>query len=540
MTSQFDSPHPLNRCMVVADNLEMLRAMDNETVDLIVTDPPFAKNYAFTGTLKPPLSGEELALEEQTLASWGIHNRAAAAEADIDWPDNGEAVARFHDVWAWEKDIHEEWLVEIEGRHQAAAKVIDAARYSHSDGHAAYLAYMAIRLIEMHRVLKSTGSVFLHCDPTANSYLRLVLDAVLGQKNFRNEIIWSYRTGGASRTRFSKKHDTIFFYSKSSKWTYNKPKEKSYTKSKSRKPGVVNYGGGQAEFFQDDLGVYNLVNMRDVWDIPYIGNTDSERTGYPTQKPVALAERIIRSASRPGDVVLDPFAGCAYVPVAAERLGRQWIACDINPRAMTVVRRQFNKFHYAVDGRNPELAMEEGRQAAFLADADIRMIRPDEIPERVTEDPKPAAAMKPRERRYKVPASDIPAREMLVMLLELSDYQAWCCGFANRRPDGAVIRKPINFHLDHIDPRSAEGSNRLPNRAPLCPYHNQRKRNRRIPLDEFRREIIDAGELQVPEEDLIDLTWAREKTLDLYLERARRALNAPVEKPEEGRVPCRP
>ena len=108
------------------------------------------------------------------------------------------------------------------------------------------------------------------------------------------------------------------------------------------------------------------------------------------------------------------------------------------------------------------------------------------------------------------------------MLLELSGYQAWCCGFANRRPNGVVIRKSFNFHLDHIDPRSAEGSNRLPNRAPLCPYHNQRKRNRRIPLDEFRREVIDAGELQVPEEDLIDLTWAREKTLDLYLERAGR------------------
>ena len=89
--------------------------------------------------------------------------------------------------------------------------MIDAARYSHSDGHAAYLSYMAIRLVEMRRVLKPTGSMFLHCDPTANSYLRLVFDAVFGANNFRNEIVWSYRTGGASRTSFSKKHDTIFF-----------------------------------------------------------------------------------------------------------------------------------------------------------------------------------------------------------------------------------------------------------------------------------------------------------------------------------------
>ena len=310
-----------------------------------------------------------------------------AEAAGIEWPpDNGADAAGFSDTWKWE-DIHGDWLDQLEEQYPATAKVIDVARYAHSDGHAAYLSYMAIRLMEMRRALKPTGSLFLHCDATANSYLRLLLDAVFGDQNFRNEIVWSYRTGGASRTRFSSKHDTIFFYSKTARWTYNQTKEKSYTKSKSRKPGVVNYGGGSAEFFQDETGVYNLVNMRDVWDIPYIGSTDPERTGYPTQKPVALAERIISSASNPGDVVLDPFAGCAYVPVAAERLGRQWIACDINPRAMTVLRRQFHKFHYAVDGQNPDLEMEEGRQGALLADAEIKIIRPSDIPKRTTADP---------------------------------------------------------------------------------------------------------------------------------------------------------
>ena len=405
MTAQPATSHPLHRAVVIADNLEMLTALDNETVDLIVTDPPFAKNYDFTGDLKPPLSPEELALEKQTLADWGINSRAEAEAAGIEWPpDNGADAAGFSDTWKWE-DIHEDWLDQLEEQYPATAKVIDAARYAHSDGRAAYLSYMAIRLIEMRRALKPTGSLFLHCDATANSYLRLVLDAVFGDQNLRNEIVWSYRTGGASRTRFSSKHDTIFFYSKTARWTYNQPKEKSYTKSKSRKPGVVNYGGGEAEFFQDETGVYNLVNMRDVWDIPYIGSTDPERTGYPTQKPVALAERIISSASNPGDVVLDPFAGCAYVPVAAERLGRQWIACDINPRAMTVLRRQFHKFHYAVDGQNPDLEMEEGRQGALLADAEIKIIRPSDIPKRTTADPKPAAATPLRERKFNRPPS---------------------------------------------------------------------------------------------------------------------------------------
>ena len=406
MTAQPATPHPLHRAVVIADNLEMLTALDNETVDLIVTDPPFAKNYDFTGDLKPPLSPEELALEKQTLADWGINSRAEAEAAGIEWPpDNGADAAGFSDTWKWEEDIHEDWLDQLEEQYPATAKVIDAARYAHSDGRAAYLSYMAIRLMEMRRALKPTGSLFLHCDATANSYLRLLLDAVFGDQNFRNEIVWSYRTGGASRTRFSSKHDTIFFYSKTARWTYNQPKEKSYTKSKSRKPGVVNYGGGSAEFFQDETGVYNLVNMRDVWDIPYIGSTDPERTGYPTQKPVALAERIISSASNPGDVVLDPFAGCAYVPVAAERLGRRWMACDINPRAMTVLRRQFHKFHYAVDGQNPDLAMEEGRQGALLADAEIKIIRPSDIPERTTADPKPAAATPLRERKFNRPPS---------------------------------------------------------------------------------------------------------------------------------------
>ena len=522
MTAQQHSPHPLNRHMVIADNLELLRALDNETVDLIVTDPPFAKNYAFTGDLKPPLSPEELALEKRTLADWGIDGPAAAEEAGIEWPQNGDAAAGFSDIWTWEDDVHEEWLDKMEAERQAAAKAIDAARYAHSDGHAAYLAYMAIRLIEMRRVLKPTGSLFLHCDSTANSYLRQVLDAVFGPKNFRNEIVWSYRTGGASRTRFSSKHDTIFFYSKTSQWTYNKPQEKSYTKSKSRKPGVINYGGGEAEFFQDEQGVYNLVNMRDVWNIPYIGSTDPERTGYPTQKPVALAERIIGAASRPGDMVLDPFAGCAYVPVAAERLGRQWIACDINPRALTVVRRQFNKFHYAVDGQNPDLAMEEGKQTALLADAEIKIIRPDAIPPRTTQDPQPAPAMKPSQRKFKHPSSHIPKAEMREFLLRLSGWRCWTCGYANTVETAPGVyqldRSADNFELDHIIPLSQEGDHQITNRAALCPSCNRRKRGRDITLTSFIQENIQEGRLRVPSPDqLVDLAQARHETREYYV-----------------------
>ena len=135
MTTQQNQPHPLNRHVVIGDNLEMLTALDDETADLIVTDPPFAKNYDFTGNLKPPLSPEELALEKQTLADWGITSRAEAEAAGLEWPlDNGASAAGFSDIWKWEEDVREEWLDKIEEQYQAAAKVIEAARYVHSEG----------------------------------------------------------------------------------------------------------------------------------------------------------------------------------------------------------------------------------------------------------------------------------------------------------------------------------------------------------------------------------------------------------------------
>ena len=426
MTAQPAMPHPLHRTVVIGDNLQVLTALDNETVDLIITDPPFAKNYDFTGDLNPPLSPEELALEKRALADWGIASRAEAEAAGVEWPRNGDAAAGFSDVWKWE-DIHEEWLDKMEEQYPAAAKVIDAARYSHSDGHAAYLSYMAIRLIEMRRVLKPTGLIYLHCDSTANSYLRMVMDAIFGPENFRNEMTWTYGKMSNETKNFAKNHDIILRYSKTGDYTFHpvKKEESEYRNRYKRylKDNRVLYGSVKTSSDKlitgrvkkvtknmereltdtDVLFDFNteFKNQDDVIRLSHIKGNSFERTGYPTQKPVRLAEILILSSSNPGDVVLDPFAGCAYVPVAAERLGRQWIACDINPRAMTVVRRQFNKFHYAVDGQNPDLAMEEGRQGALLADAEIKIIRPSDIPKRTTADPQPVAVALLRERKFK-------------------------------------------------------------------------------------------------------------------------------------------
>jgi len=155
-----------------------------------------------------------------------------------------------------------------------------------------------------------------------------------------NEIIWSYRTGGASKKHFSKKHDVILFYSKSNKCIFNLQKEKSYTKSESRKPGLVNYGAGTAEFFQDEHGVYNLVNCRDVWKISYINSQAKERLGYPTQKPEALLERIIKASSNEGDIVLDPFCGCGTAVAVAHKLNRRFVGIDISSFTIDLIMQK--------------------------------------------------------------------------------------------------------------------------------------------------------------------------------------------------------
>ena len=199
-----------------------------------------------------------------------------------------------------------------------------------------YLIWLNARLYEMKRLLKSTGSIYVHCDWHASHYIKVEMDKLFGYEHFRNEVVWSYRTGGSSKSSFAKKHDVILFYSRSNRHTFIQQKEKAYTKSKSRKPGVHNYGAGTAEFFQDEGGVYNFVNMRDVWEIPYINSQAEERVGYPTQKPEALIERVIKASSNEGDVVLDAFVGGGTTAVVAQRLGRRWIAMDQSRVAVAV------------------------------------------------------------------------------------------------------------------------------------------------------------------------------------------------------------
>ena len=257
------------------------------------------------------------------------------------------------------------------------------------------------------------------------------------------------------------------------------------------------------------------VKLEDLWD-DIGGARGNERTGYPTQKPVALAERIIKASCPEGGVVLDCFAGCAYVAVAAERLGRSWVACDINARAWTVFKRQFSK-PKLVQLTCLEPRAVDNQQMNLLGNI-VTVHGPSELPQdtiRTVTTPNPLPPPKPP--IWKEPASDIPRDEMLRNLLELSGYQAWCCGFANRMPDGTIIKTTRNFHLDHMDPVSREGSShQITNRAPLCMEHNIRKSNQRLHLAEYRQQIANAGELMVHDlSDLINLSYARHEAENL-------------------------
>lgn len=203
-----------------------------------------------------------------------------------------------------------------------------------------YISWLRPRLSQMHRLLKPTGLIYLHLDWHAVHYAKVEMDTIFGYNRFVNEIIWRYRTGGVSRNRFSRKHDTILVYSRSEKYSIEPWKDKAYTKSRYRKAGIVNYGAGNAEFFQDRKGVYNLVNASDVWEIPYINSQAKERAGYPSQKPQMLLERIISTSTRRGDLVGDFFCGSGTTGVVAQILGRRWILSDESIEALKISKER--------------------------------------------------------------------------------------------------------------------------------------------------------------------------------------------------------
>ena len=207
-----------------------------------------------------------------------------------------------------------------------------------------YVDWMRERVIEMFRVLKPTGSFYLHCDWHAAHYLKVMLDRVFGEPHFQNEVIWYYRGAGVSPRRWGRRHDNIFFYTKGATWTFNPdPVRGEYAEAtKERFKHYVGNVRGVADFGQQQLNPKGK-HPDDVWEISIVAPSARDRLGYPTQKPEKLMERIILASSNPGDVVLDPFAGCGTTLVVAHELRRQWIGIDISPTAVGLVKRRMER-----------------------------------------------------------------------------------------------------------------------------------------------------------------------------------------------------
>ena len=209
-----------------------------------------------------------------------------------------------------------------------------------------FIGWLRERVKAMYEVLKPTGSFYLHCDWHANAHIRIMLDEIFGEENFQNEIIWWYGGGGASTVRFGRKHDTIFSYSKDKN-------KRVFNVDSVREPYKWIAGQKRADGSERDYKKGKIPD--DVWNIHGIMPWAKEKTGYPTQKPEALLNRIIKASSNKGDVVADFFCGCGTTIAVAQQLGRKWVGIDISPTAIKVIQRRLKRFLGAVEGVDYEI-----------------------------------------------------------------------------------------------------------------------------------------------------------------------------------------
>ncbi len=352
------------------DNLDILRKhIPDASVDLIYLDPPFNSKRDYNVLFK--------------------ENGGVESEAQVH---------AFTDSWHWTQAAQDTYQELITKAPMKVGKLIDSLHAAIGQNDVmAYLVMMTIRLLELHRVLKPTGSLYLHCDPSASHYLKIVLDQVFGPDNFRNEIIWKRTTAHSSANKAGPVHDILLFYTKGERYTWN-PQYQQYdpnyletfldeTDSRGRRykrmdltgagtrngvtgepwrgiditakgrhwaytretlelldeQGKIHWpkkGGGMPRLMQYEEDLPGVA-LQDVWvDIKPMHNLSTERLGYDTQKPSALLERIIQASSNEGDMVLDPFCGCGTAVVAAQKLKRQWIGIDITHLAINLMRNR--------------------------------------------------------------------------------------------------------------------------------------------------------------------------------------------------------
>ena len=292
------------------DCLDIMADFPTGCVDLICLDPPFNSNQKYHAIFR----NSGLSIQPQIKA--------------------------FDDMWHWDAESAQRVRDIKNAVANPASKVIAAFETIIPNSEKlSYTSYMAQRLFEMHRILKDTGSIYLHCDPTASHYLKLIMDAIFGDKNFRNEIVWFYDDAPGRATRwFPRKHDILLSYNKGKTWTFNSDAVRvpilESSKERYESERVI---GGKGYVGGESARIGKI--PEDVWKIPVVKQNSEQALGYPTQKPITLYERIIKASSNPGDLVLDPFAGCGTTVEAARKNNRNAIGIDILPFALRLINR---------------------------------------------------------------------------------------------------------------------------------------------------------------------------------------------------------
>ncbi len=467
------TPNFADKTIWTGDNLEILRGLNSESVDLIYLDPPFNSNRNYAAPVGSSAAG-----------------------------------AAFKDTWTL-SDLDVAWMGLIADEHPAIYKTLEAAGLTHGKGMQSYLCMMAVRLLEMRRVLKDTGSIYLHCDPTASHYLKLLMDGVFGSSMFKAEVNWLRTSAHNDSRTFGNVSDKILFYSSSpiNVDSIRIPLNPEYVRSHYRHsderglyqdtdltgpglsqgesgklwhgydpgiagrcwsvprtgkyaywidgnviPGYKDVGSVLARL--DALDQANMLHYTpngavprlkryleaspgqvpsNSWDdVPPINSQAKERIGYPTQKPLALLERIIKASSNEGDMVLDPFCGCATACVAAENLGRQWVGIDLSPKAVELVN----------------LRLQQTMGSLF-------------------------------HNRLVTARTDIPQRTDIEAPLPYRQNKHVLFGQQEGRCNGCKTEFPFRqFEVDHVIPRSRGGTDHLDNLQLLCAHCNRTKGDR--------------------------------------------------------------
>ena len=399
-----------HKTLYIGDNLPIMIGMESNSVDLIYTDPPFN-----TGTFRKGKTEKHSFIDTWT-------------DYQLDFAYAYSLKTHYPKLW--------EMVVLAEDMHSPAMRH--------------YLEFMAPRIVQMHRLLKDTGSLYLHCDQNANGYLRVLLDMVFDKGNFVNEIIWTY-TGGTDRAiGFQRKHDNIYFYRKSKATGFNQIYFDYAENTIKRFNKIAKDGRRYKENSLAD-GRKTITYMKeqgklapDYWHIPIVVKSHRESTGYDSQKPLALVSRIIQASSNEGDLVMDPFCGCATTCVAAAGMRRQWIGIDQNEEATAIFRDRLtgDLMTYSFDTNKP-------------VDAKVQ---------------KPIALPKRQVAGYK----KLSRSKAKIILLQ-QDYKAgcptYCRGCLQTKAEG-------DLNVDHILVKDKGGLDELENYQLLCTPCNSLKGNK--------------------------------------------------------------